>query len=79
VALPILGSEVGAVGSASRIEAALHRVEQVAEVEDVGAALAGLAEMLPFEVAIGVDRIVVGVGAEQEPNGFIRVADDPDD
>jgi hypothetical protein len=35
--------------------------------------------MLPFEVAIGVDRIVVGVGAEQEPNGFIRVADDPDD
>jgi hypothetical protein len=57
-------AERGAVGTL--VVAPLHAVEQVADVEDVRAALLGLEEVLHLEVSVARYRVVVRVRSEQE-------------
>ena len=79
VTVPVFGPQVLAIRSASRIELALHGVEQVAEVEDVGAALGCLAQVPLFHRAIGVRAVVVCVGPHEEPQLLAAVDLGPDD
>ena len=55
---------------ASLVVAALHTVEEVADVHDPRAALLRLEEMLHLEVAVAGHRVMVRVGSEEEMGAF---------